>query len=73
MTTRHVSLRLTLYPDGDWATTLLLTTCDVGRPARMESLVTRKTDLYGVWPDLERAVQSLIDYETARVELAPGA
>ena len=67
MSTQHLSVSVTLYPDGEWAIALLRTTCEPGRPARCEQLRTRKTDLDHVRRDVALALQSMVQSEQMRV------
>lgn len=67
MSTQHLSVSVTLYPDGEWSIALLRTTCDPGRPARSEQLITRKTDLEHVRRDVAGALQRMIESERIRV------
>jgi len=67
MSTQHLSVSVTLYPDGEWSIALLQTTCEPGKRARSEQLVTRKTDLEHVRRDVGLALQRMVQSEQMRV------
>jgi len=69
MSTQHLTVSVTLYPDGEWAIALLRTTTEVGRPARAEQLVTRKTDLDHVRRDVALALQRMVESEQIRLSI----
>jgi hypothetical protein len=67
MNTQNLSVSVTLYSDGDWSVALVQTTTEVGRRARKEQLVCRKTDLEHVWVEVAGALHKLVESERARV------
>jgi len=67
--TQHLSVSVTLYPDGEWAIALLRTTTEPGRPARSEQLITRKTDLEHVRRDVAVALQRMVESEHIRMSI----
>jgi hypothetical protein len=69
MSTQHLSVSVTLYPDGEWAIALLKTSTRRGRPAVCEQLITRKTDLEGVRRDVDRALEKMVLFERTRLAL----
>jgi hypothetical protein len=69
MTTRHLSVSVTLYGDGAWSLALLETTCVPGQPARTEQLRTVKTDLDHVRRDVGLALQRMVQSEQMRVSM----
>lgn len=68
MSTQHLSVSVTLYPDGEWSIALLRSTTHPGRPATQDQLVTRKTDLEHVRRDVALALQRMIESEQIRVK-----
>lgn len=68
MSTQHLTVSVTLYPDGEWSLALLRTTTHAGKPATQDQLITRKTDLEHVRRDVAGALQRMIESELIRVK-----
>jgi hypothetical protein len=68
MSTQHLSVSITAYPDGEWAIALVRTTTHPGRPLTRQQLVVRKTDMHSVHREVSQALDHMAAQELERLE-----
>lgn len=68
MSTQHLSVSVTAYPDGEWSIALVRTTTHPGRPLTRHQLVVRQTDVDSIQEWVDTALAHMVAWERERME-----